>query len=94
VVSSFFLPVSRQRGKTMAKKTFESALTKLEQLTSEIEQGELALEDSLKKFDEAIGLVRFCNEKLEDARTRVDLLLSKDGALDTVPFAEEDEGGD
>ncbi len=73
----------------MAKKTFESALSKLEKITEELEDGELSLENSLKKFDEGIQLVQFCNSKLEDAKSRVDLLLRKDGSFTTTPFDED-----
>ena len=48
---------------------------------------------SLDKFNEGIELVQFCNSRLEEAKSRVDLLLKKDGELVAVPFAEE-EGGD
>ena len=48
----------------MAKKTFEAALARLEQITEELEDGELSLENSLKKFDEGIKLAGFCNEQL------------------------------
>ncbi|WP_457574567.1 exodeoxyribonuclease VII small subunit [Desulfolithobacter sp.] len=79
----------------MAQKTFESAMRRLEQITAELEEGELPLEKSLKKFDEGISLVSFCSEKLEEARLRVDLLLKKDNTLTTVPFEDErdDRGG-
>jgi exodeoxyribonuclease VII small subunit len=73
----------------MAKKTFESALSKLEQITSEIEEGELDLEKSLKKFDEGVHLVDFCSEKLEEARSQVELLLKKNGKLSAIPFTED-----
>lgn len=76
----------------MAKKTFENALARLEQITSELEDGELGLEDSLKKFDEGIGLVKFCNNKLEEARSRVELLLKQDGTLTPVNFDENERG--
>ncbi|RUM35325.1 MAG: exodeoxyribonuclease VII small subunit [Desulfobulbus sp.] len=72
----------------MAKKTFESALAKLEQITTELEAGELGLEKSLKKFDEGVGLIAFCNEKLEEARSQVELLQKKNGRLSAVPFDE------
>ena len=73
----------------MAKKTFESALTRLETITDDLEAGELSLEKSLKKFDEGITLVEFCNQKLDEAKSRVDLLLNKDGQLTATPFDEE-----
>ncbi|HHL33925.1 MAG TPA: exodeoxyribonuclease VII small subunit [Desulfobulbaceae bacterium] len=72
----------------MAKKTFESALSRLESITDELEEGELSLEKSLKKFDEGIALVQFCNQKLEEAKTRVDLVLNKENRLQTEPFEE------
>jgi len=72
----------------MAKKTFESALARLESITDELEEGEIGLEKSLKKFDEGIALVEFCSRKLEEARTRVDLLINKDNRLANEPFEE------
>jgi exodeoxyribonuclease VII small subunit len=75
----------------MAKKTFESALSRLEQITEELEDGELSLDKSLKKFDEGIQLARFCNEQLDEARAKVELLLEKDGKLESVPFHETDD---
>jgi len=76
----------------MAKKTSESALKRLEQVTSELEEGEPNLEKSLKKFDEGIELVKFCNKKLEEARQRVDLLISRNGSLTAVDFYEDEHG--
>jgi len=72
----------------MAKKTFESALSRLASITDELEAGELSLEKSLKKFDEGITLVEYCNHKLEEAKSKVDLLLKKDDGLTTAPFDE------
>lgn len=74
----------------MAKKTFENALSRLEQITQELEDGELSLDKSLKKFDEGIQLAHFCSEQLNDARTKVELLLEKDGKIEAVPFPEGD----
>lgn len=74
----------------MAKKTFESALSRLEQITEELEDGELSLDKSLKKFDEGIKLARFCSEQLDEARAKVELLLEKDGDIKAVPFGEDD----
>lgn len=70
----------------MAKKTFETALARLEQITEELENGELSLENSLKKFDEGIKLAGFCSEQLSDARAKVELLLEKNGKIEAVPF--------
>lgn len=77
----------------MAKKTFEHALARLEKITDELEGGDLSLEQSLEKFNEGMTLVQFCNGKLDEAKSQVELLLKKDGGLVSVPFT-EDEGGD
>lgn len=88
-----FEPPTGGRNSFMAKKTFETALTRLEQITEELENGELSLEKSLEKFNEGMALVQFCNGKLDEAKTQVELLLQKNGALEAVPFT-EDNGGD
>ena len=77
----------------MAKKTFEQALARLEQIAAELEAGELSLEKSLEKFNEGMTLAHFCSGKLDEAKAQVELLLHKDGELVSVPFA-EDNGGD
>ncbi len=79
----------------MARKTFESALARLENITRELEAGELGLEQSLKKFEEGIALAEFCNRKLEEARARVELLLVQDDgeAIETASF-DSGENGD
>jgi exodeoxyribonuclease VII small subunit len=77
----------------MAKKTFEEALARLEEITSELENGDLSLEKSLKKFDEGIKLAEFCNAQLTEAKAKVEILLERDGRLEATPF-EETDGGD
>lgn len=76
----------------MAKKTFETALKRLEEITSELEQGELSLEDSLKRFDEGIKLADFCNKKLSEAKAKVEILLKRDDEITTEPFEERNSG--
>ena len=72
----------------MAKQTFEESLEKLEQITREMETGELSLEASLKKFDEGIRLADFCAKKLDEAQKRIDILINRDGVLQAEPFDE------
>ncbi len=76
----------------MAKKTFESALARLEEITEELEHGEISLESSLKKFDEGIKLADYCNQKLSEAKVKVEMLINKNGQLETQPFGEEKSG--
>ena len=76
----------------MAKKTFEESLARLEDITRQLEEGEISLDESLKIFDEGVKLARICQEKLESAQAKVDLLLKKDGTFTRVPFEQKDSG--
>ena len=76
----------------MAKKSFEAALARLEQLTEELTSGDESLESSLKKFDEGIKLASFCHEQLNEARAKVEILLEKDGKLEASPFEGPESG--
>lgn len=77
--------------KTMAKKNFEEALARLEDITQALEDGDLSLEEAMKKFDEGVKLAEFCNAKLAEAQKKVDILLKKDGTLTAVPFTEDED---
>ena len=70
----------------MARKTFEDALAKLATITEELEDGQLGLEASLKKFDEGIKLADFCNNKLTESQRKVTLLMEKNGHTEESPF--------
>jgi exodeoxyribonuclease VII small subunit len=71
----------------MPKERFEDALSKLEKIVSKLEGGDIPLEESLKLFEEGIRLSRFCNQKLDEAEKRVEILLKdKEGNLKTQPF--------
>jgi len=77
---------SRQ-GVGMPKEKFEDALSKLEKIVSKLEEGDIPLEESLKLFEEGIRLSRFCNQKLDEAEKKVEILLKgKDGVLKPQPF--------
>ncbi len=76
----------------MTDLTFEECLTRLEQIVGQLEAGNLALEESLKIFEEGIGLARHCARYLEDAERRIEALARDDaGTLTARPFSEPDE---
>ena len=59
--------------------TFEEKLKKLTQIVEHLEEGnELPLEDSLKLFEEGIGLISSCGQMLESAEQRVENVLKTD----------------
>jgi len=71
----------------MSKDRFEDALSKLEKIVSKLEEGDIPLEESLKLFEEGIRLSRFCNQKLDEAEKRVEILMKdKEGDIKPEPF--------
>ena len=59
--------------------TFEEKLTKLTQIVEQLESSnELPLEESLKLFEEGVGLVSSCREMLKKAEQRVENVLETD----------------
>jgi len=64
----------------MATRTFEQAIEKLEAIVSELEQGDLTLEQTIKKFEEGMELSKFCTEKLNQAEQKLKKLVkTEDG---------------
>jgi len=73
--------------KDLPNKNFESALEDLEQVVEQLESGELALEDSLAAFEKGVGLVKYCNQKLNEVEKKVELLVKdKEGKLQLKSF--------
>ncbi len=74
----------------MAKKpkaeepSYEEAVERVEELIDAIESGEIGLDESLKAFEEGMGLIKTCRARLERAEQRVTELLAQD----------DDRGGD
>lgn len=57
------------------KQTFEASLKELEKIVRRLEEGELPLEDSLKLFEDGVKLSRECQERLNQAERRIEVLL-------------------
>ena len=75
------------------KKTlsFEEAMLSLEDIVKKLENGGISLEESLSSFEEAVKLVKFCNEKIESAEQKVRMLVENtDGTVTDVPFDVDD----
>ena len=78
--------------------TFEAAIKRLTEIVQTLERGELALEESLRLFEEGVKLSRVSQLRLDAAEKRVELLLAVDeqGRARTSPFttdAQDDEDG-
>ncbi len=53
---------------------FESALAELESIVTDLEQGNLALEQSLRLFERGVELSRYCHTRLDAAERRIEVL--------------------
>lgn len=60
--------------------TFEEALKRIEEILRALEEKDLELEKALSLYEEGLMLINYCEEKLKQARLRVDIILkSKEG---------------
>jgi exodeoxyribonuclease VII small subunit len=76
-------------GNESLNQTFERALEQLEQIVEQLESGELSLEDSLAAFEAGVGLVKHCNQKLNEVEKKIELLVrDKEGKLQVKDFPE------
>ncbi|CAG19220.1 exodeoxyribonuclease 7 small subunit [Photobacterium profundum] len=70
---------------------FEAALDELDSIVNELESGDIALEDALKKFERGIMLARTSQKKLTQAEQRVEILLQADDEAPLTEFNENNE---
>ena len=70
---------------------FEKTLQQLEKIVSNMESGELGLEDSLAQFEQGVKLAKTCQDRLANAELRVSQLIEKNGLQQTVPLEDLDE---
>ena len=66
-------------------KTFEESMIRLEQIVRAMERGDVALEESLKLFQEGTELVRSCQKLLDEAQMQVSKIMT---AADGSPVEE------
>lgn len=65
---------------------FEEAMQKLEKITQDLEEGNLSLDESLKRFEEGMRLVNFCEKKLEEVEKRIRILIKEENKLKLEPW--------
>lgn len=76
-----------QEDGVIAMPSFEQSLKKLESIVDKLEKGDLALEESLKLFEEGVGLSAACKKELDEAEGKVQTLVKqRDGSLKAEPF--------
>ena len=73
----------------MSKENFEDSIKKLENIVTELENGNINLDESVKKFEEGMKIAKQCNKILEDAENKITILLEKDRDLKEEEFDAE-----
>jgi exodeoxyribonuclease VII small subunit len=68
---------------------FEASLQELERIVKELEKGDLPLERSLALFESGMRLSADCKRQLEEAESRVEILMKKGSDVIAVPFDPE-----
>ena len=65
-------------------------MEKLEKIVSELEKGDLNLDESITKFEDGIRISKECNKILEEAEKKITILLEKDGEVKEENFTSEE----
>jgi exodeoxyribonuclease VII small subunit len=75
----------------MSKMSFEESMKRIEEIVGELEKGEIPLEASLDRFEEAVKLARTCQMKLEKAQERISKLVKNEDGFTLEPLDESSE---
>ncbi len=60
---------------------FESAMSRLQEVTALLESGECKLEEAIELYTEGLDIVKFCDEKLSEAESKIKLIAEQNGQL-------------
>lgn len=75
----------------MEEKSFEENMEQLENIVTELEKGELNLEESVKKFEQGINISKKCNDILEKAEKKITILLRQEDEIEEENFEAEEK---
>jgi exodeoxyribonuclease VII small subunit len=67
--------------------SFETGLIELENIVKEMEGSELSLERSMELFEKGMALTEMCRTQLQEAETRVEIIMKKEGKYQPEPFS-------
>ena len=70
----------------MGEIKFEKAMEELEKITTELEKGNLSLDESVEKFEEGMKLSKQCNDMIAKAEKKITMLIQKEGKLEEENF--------
>jgi exodeoxyribonuclease VII small subunit len=69
----------------------ETSLGEINTLITQMEQGELTLEQSLERFERGIHLIKHCQKVLQDAESKVQILIQNNGQDELQPYENNEE---
>ncbi len=68
------------------KYTFEQAMQRLEEIVNKLELGNVPLEETISLFQEGMELINFCNQKLEEVKHKVEIVIRNKEGFTLQPF--------
>ena len=72
------------------EKSFEESMQELEKIVQELENNNLNLDESVKKFEEGMEISKKCNKILEEAEKKITILLENNGEIEESNFNVEE----
>ena len=74
------------------EKTFEESFNELSEVVERLQQGDLALEETIALFERGMRLSFECEKYLDEAGRRVEILVQReDGRFEAEPFEEDED---
>lgn len=72
----------------MEEKTFEQKIKELELIVSQLESGNVDLDDAINKYTSAMQIAKECSEKLKNAEEQINKVLTENGTLEDFKLSE------
>lgn len=73
----------------MEEKTFEQKIKELELIVSQLESGNVDLDDAINKYTTAMKIAKECSEKLKNAEEQINKVLTENGTLENFKIDEK-----
>lgn len=71
-----------------SEKKFEDKISELEEIVSVLESGDVPLDESIKKYTEAMKLVKECDDELNSIEKKVNKIVTENGSLENFEVKE------
>ena len=85
------MTVSTTSSERKKYKDYETAMTRLEEITGLLEAGGTSLEEAIKIYTEGLEIARFCEKKLSEAEAKIKIITEKNGVLSEGDFSDREE---